>query len=106
MEATTAQFVQASSQQKETLLIDGISFINESLKQGADNMKRLNAWLRVFNSLGNAGELRLEQLEALQKALSDFAEQLDNFTDHAMIASLLSSVTVNKIIVSHLKKGK
>lgn len=102
---TTAQFMGATNVQKEILLIDGLKFISEQMKESADNMKRLNAWLRCFNGLCSFGELDVVRAEELKKLLSELTDNFDTFTAHAMVNSLLTTVT-DRVIDSHLKVKK
>lgn len=96
---TTADFVKADDKQKEALLIDGIAFINESLKGASDNVRRLNTWLKNYNSLARAGELKPTNIEDFKMKIQEFTELLDDFTDHTMVTSIQVNLTMNKILL-------
>jgi hypothetical protein len=98
MKATTADFLQATDAQKEQLLIDGIAYINETLKNASDNAMRLNTWLKCFNSLARIGEIKPSNIDQFKEKIIEFTQRLDDFTDHTMVTSMQTNFTINKIL--------
>lgn len=84
----TAQFIQASPEQKETMLTDGLAFVSKQMEDLERNARVLTGWIATYPDHVKLNYAGLEKPIELIRAIHEFNRKMDDLTAQFVNASI------------------
>lgn len=80
MNINTAQFLQASAEQKDSMMIDGLAFLAKQMEELERNARVLTGWISTYPDHVKLGYARLENPIDLIRTINEMNRRMDEMT--------------------------